>query len=78
MSDADVFKDRHLYEDEEVIEKAINYLKYKDPANANREYAIGYLKFMQRFAFVAEKSDNFDFDTFFDKYKQSQEESTNN
>ena len=74
MSDSDIFQDRHLYEDEEVIEKAINYLKYKDPANANREYAIGYLKFMQRFAFAAEKTEGFDFDKFFDKYKQSEHE----
>ena len=74
MNDENVFNDRHLYEDEEVIEKAINYLKYKDPENANREYAIGYLKFMQRFAFVAEKTDGFDFDAFFDKYKKSQDE----
>lgn len=72
MSDSDVFQDRHLYEDEEVIEKAINYLKYKDPVNANREYAVGYLKFMQRFAFTAEKTEGFDFDKFFDKYQQSE------
>jgi|GEM_PF-346888 len=86
MSDSDVFKDRHLYEDEEVIEKTINYLRLNDPENANRDYAIGFLKFMQRFAFVAvqrfafvaEKSEGFDFDKFFDKYKKSQEQSTEN
>lgn len=78
MSDSDVFKDRHLYEDEEVIEKTINYLRLNDPENANRDYAIGFLKFMQRFAFVAEKSEGFDFDKFFDKYKKSQEENAEN
>lgn len=48
MLDANIdFNDRNLANSEEAIEKAINYLKYHDPANANREYAIGLLKRMQ-------------------------------
>ena len=56
MDDTDIFKDKHLYQDEETIVKTVNYLKLNDPENANREYAIGFLKFMQRFAKKKEKS----------------------
>ncbi len=41
------FDDRNLANSEEAIEKALEYLRYHDPANANREYAIGLLKRMQ-------------------------------
>lgn len=41
------FDDRNLASSEEVIEKALEYLRYHDPANANREYAVGLLKRMQ-------------------------------
>ena len=51
----DIFKDRHLSEDEETIEKTINYLKLNDPENANRNYAIGFLRVMERVAFQIEK-----------------------
>lgn len=71
MSDSDLFKDRHLYEDEAAITKTINYLKFKDPDNANREDAIGFLKFMQRFAFHAEKVNDFNYDDFFEQYQRS-------
>ncbi len=71
MDDTDIFKNKHLYEDEETIVKTINYLKLNDPKNANREYAIGFLKFMQRFAFHAEKVGELNYDDFFEKYKQS-------
>lgn len=71
MSDTDIFKDRHLYEDEETIEKTLNYLRLNDPENANREYAVGLLKFMERFAFHAEKENDFNYDEFLDKYKAS-------
>ncbi len=71
MSDADVFKDRNLHEDEEVIEKTINYLKYHDSNNANRNYAVGFLKFMERFAFHAEKVGDLNYDDFLEKYKAS-------
>lgn len=73
MSNSDTFKDRHLYEDEETIEKTLNYLKLNDPKNANREYAIGFLKFMQRFAFQAEKIKDFKYDDFLKEYKKSAE-----
>ena len=73
MSKSDTFKDRHLYEDEETIEKTLNYLKLNDPKNANRDYAIGFLKFMQRFAFQAEKVKDFKYDDFLKEYKKSTE-----
>jgi len=41
------FDDRNLANNEEAIKKALEYLHYHDPANANREYAIGLLKRMQ-------------------------------
>ncbi|HSX05379.1 MAG TPA: hypothetical protein VLF69_02845 [Candidatus Saccharimonadales bacterium] len=41
------FDNRNLANSEEAIEKALEYLRYHDPANANREYAIGLLKRMQ-------------------------------
>jgi len=41
------FDDRNLANSEEAIEKALEYLRYHDPANANREYAVGLLKRMQ-------------------------------
>lgn len=41
------FDDRNLANSEEAIEKALEYLRYHDPSNANREYAIGLLKRMQ-------------------------------
>lgn len=41
------FDDRNLANSEEAIEKALEYLRYHDPVNANREYAIGLLKRMQ-------------------------------
>ena len=41
------FDNRNLANSEEAIEKALGYLRYHDPANANREYAIGLLKRMQ-------------------------------
>ncbi len=70
MSDSATFQDRHLYEDEKTIEKTLNYLKLNDPENANREYAIGFLKFMQRFAFQAEKVKDFKYDDFLKEYKK--------
>ena len=71
MYDTDIFKDKHLYDDEGTIEKTINYLKLNDPANANRDYAVGFLRFMQRFAFHAEQVGELNYDDFFEKYKQS-------
>jgi len=65
------FNDRNLAENEEVIEKTINYLKYKDPNNANREYAIGLLKRMQSVAKTMADSSKLNFEEFIDQYNQS-------
>ncbi len=65
------FNDRNLAENEGVIEKTINYLKYKDPNNANREYAIGLLKRMQSVAKTMADSSKLDFEKFIDQYNQS-------
>ncbi|QJU07410.1 hypothetical protein FBF29_01690 [Candidatus Saccharibacteria bacterium oral taxon 488] len=69
MNDEETIKNLHLYEDEETIQKTIHYLELHDPENANREYAVGFLKFMQRFAHVASKSEGFDFEGSLEKYK---------
>ena len=69
MDDEDTIKDLHLYEDEETIQKTIHYLELHDPDNANREYAVGFLKFMQRFAHVASRSEGFDFEKLLKEYK---------
>lgn len=70
MNEPDIFSDRNLSEDENTIEKTLNYLRLNDRANANREYAVGFLKFMQRFAFHAEKVKDFKYDDFFKEYKK--------
>lgn len=69
MDDEDTIKDLHLYEDEEAIQKTIHYLELHDPDNANREYAVGFLKFMQRFAHVASKVEGFDLEKFLKEYE---------
>ncbi len=74
MTNPDPFHDRHMFEDEEAIASTINYFKIKDPDNANRDYAIAFLKFMQRFAFHAEKTEGFDYDKLFEEFKKSQKE----
>jgi len=64
---SDPFKDsddRNLVENEEAIEKALNYLKYHDPANANRDYAIGLLKRMQSAASSIADKTSLDFEKF--------------
>lgn len=71
MKNEDTFKELHLYEDEETIQKTLHYLEIHDPENATRDYAIGFLKFMQRFAHVASKTEGVDFEEFLEKYKKS-------
>lgn len=71
MNDSDVYTDRHLDEDEETIQKTIHYLELHDPANANREYAIGFLKFMERVAFQVEKKQDLSFDDLLVRYRES-------
>lgn len=70
MNDEDTIKNLHLYEDEETIQKTIHYLELHDPDNANREYAVGFLKFMQRFAHVASRSEGFVLEGLLKKYKK--------
>ena len=69
----DIFKDRHLSDDEETIEKTINYLKLNDPENANRDYAIGFLRFMERVAFQIEKKQDLNYDDFLREFKKSEQ-----
>jgi hypothetical protein len=73
MLDVKDFDDRNLAENEEVIAKTINYLEHKDPANANREYAIGLLKRMQRYAKTMADASKLSFEEFVDRYNQSPE-----
>lgn len=73
MTNPDPFHDRHLYEDEDAINSALNYLKINHPDDANRDYAIAFLKFMQRFAFHAEKTEGIDYDKLFEQFKKSEQ-----
>lgn len=66
------FDDRNLAENEEAIKKVINYLKHKDPANANREYAIGLLKRMQAVAKTMADASKLDFEEFVEQYNESE------
>lgn len=61
------FDNRNLANSEEAIEKALEYLHYHDPANENREYAIGLLKRMQAAADNIAGKVTLDFDQFVDK-----------
>lgn len=58
------FDDRNLANSEEAIKKALEYLHYHDPANENREYAIGLLKRMQAAADNIAGKVTLDFDQF--------------
>lgn len=68
------FDDRNLADNEEVIERTINHLKYTDPANANREYAIGLLKRMQRTAKTMADASKLSFEEFVDRCNQLQKD----
>ena len=68
------FNDRNLSENEEIIEKTINHLRYNDPTNANREYAIGLLKRMQSVAKTMADSSKLNFEEFIDQCNQSQKD----
>ena len=65
------FEDRKLAVSEEAIEKAINYLKFHDPSNANRDYATGLLKSMQVVANTMADASALNFEDFVDRYNQS-------
>lgn len=73
MLDPDTdFNDRNLEENEEVIAKTIKYLEYHNPENANRDYAVGLLKFAKRIGqAMADKS--IDFEEFVERYNKSLE-----
>lgn len=70
----DQFTNRHLSQDDDVIAKTINHLRLSDPENANREYAIGFLKFMERAAFQIEKQRDLNWEDFLLEYKKSQQD----
>ena len=67
------FNDRNLAENEEVIAKTINYLKYHDPANANRDHAISLLKLMQRVGKSIAAKTPLSFEEFVERYNKSLE-----
>lgn len=71
MLGAKDFEDRNLAENEEVIAKTIDYLKHKDPANANREYAVGLLKNMQHVARGLADKSSLSFEEFVEQYNRS-------
>lgn len=69
MLDANTdFGDLDLANSEEAISVALNYLKHKDPVNANREYAIGLLKRMQEVAKTIANKSELSFEEFVEKY----------
>ena len=72
MLDANTdFNDINLAESEEAIEAALKYLRYKDPKNANPDYAAKLLRDMQSAAKnIADKS-GLSFEEFFEKYNKS-------
>ena len=65
------FEDRKLAISEEAIDKAINYLKFHDPLNAKRDYAIGLLMSMQVAAGTIADASTLNFEDFVDRYNQS-------
>lgn len=72
MLDANTdFEDRNLAISEESIDKAITYLKFHDPSNANRDYAIGLLQRMQVAAKISADSSKMSFEDFVERSNQS-------
>lgn len=65
------FEDRKLAVSEEAIDKAITYLKFHDPSNANRDYAIGLLKSMQVAANTMADASTLNFEDFVKRYNRS-------
>lgn len=68
------FDDRNLANSEEAIEKALEYLHYHDPANENREYAIGLLKRMQAAADNIAGKVTLDFDQVVENNNESKQD----
>jgi hypothetical protein len=73
MQENNIFDDRHLADNEEVIAKTINYLKYKDPTKANREYAIKLLTRMQEVALRVGNKSALSIEKFIDQYEEESE-----
>lgn len=73
MDENNVFNDRHLAEDEEVIAKTINYLHFKQPEKANREYAIKLLTRMQEVAQRVGNKSAMSIEKFIDEYEEVSE-----
>ena len=70
MTDRNDLKRPDIY-DEALIAKAMNHLKYADPAHATREDAISLLAFMQTVAKeVAPHVNINDFDELYKLYKE--------
>ena len=67
------FDDLNLADNEEVIAAAINYLKYHDPANANRDYAIGLLKRMSEVSKTLADGTKLSFEEFVEKYNKTKD-----
>lgn len=70
MNDTE-FTKRPSINDENLIEAAMTYLKYHDPANAAREDAISLLAFMQTVAKEVSTTMSEDgFDKYYEDYKE--------
>ena len=72
MTNPDPFHDRHMYEDEQAIASAINYFKYKEPENANRDYAIAFLKIHAAICIPGRKTKGLDYDKLYELFKKSE------
>lgn len=72
MTDQNDFKRFNIFEDEELITKAMNYLAHADPANASREDAISLLAFMQTTAKEVANTLPDSFEDYFKAYKEQQ------
>jgi hypothetical protein len=72
MTNSDEFE-RPDINDEALITKVVNYLKYNDPHNATREDAVSLLAFMQTVAKeVAATTSDENFDDYYKAYKEQQ------
>jgi hypothetical protein len=71
MQDANDLTNRHLAENEEIIARTIRILQFKDPANANREYAVELLKRMQQVAKTIAGKSPLSFEEYIDLYLEN-------
>jgi hypothetical protein len=69
MTDQSDFKRYNIYENEELIAKTMDNLKYIDPEHATREDAISLLEFMQTTAKVVADTLPDNFDQYYKAYK---------